>query len=354
MRARWATLAVVMAAGVALSGDNAYAQGMSCRQIAGELASAAPAANPASLQQAAVQRRQYSQVQAAMAAYGCSDLGGPFISPQCAPLKSQAAALAQSVNQLERAAKPAIDPARRAQLQAAYDGNCRTAPPPAAREQQRTQADPQPRGLFDALFNPRPAAPAAQTDNAPQYATNYDPFNDLEAEAKRRAAEAERAKAEKGQSGGRLPVCVRSCDGFFFPVNYQGAQDQYNDVCRASCPDAKAELYYMTPGADIETAVSARGAPYTALAAASAFKKSFDATCSCKRPSQAWGTALQSAEALIRKKGDIVVTDESSKRMAEPVNGLRGVNATSNQEDDRAADNETEIAKRQVRSISLR
>jgi hypothetical protein len=80
-------------------------------------------------------------------------------------------------------------------------------------------------------------------------------------------------------------VCVRTCDGFFFPVSYQTyashlAQDA--SVCQSSCA-APAELYvYRNPGQEIDQAISLNGTAYSDLPAAFKYRKEYITGCSCK------------------------------------------------------------------------
>ena len=80
-------------------------------------------------------------------------------------------------------------------------------------------------------------------------------------------------------------VCVRTCDGFFFPVSYQTyanrlAQDA--TVCQSSCA-APAELYvYRNPGQEIDQAISLTGTAYADLPAAFKYRKAYIKGCSCK------------------------------------------------------------------------
>ena len=82
-------------------------------------------------------------------------------------------------------------------------------------------------------------------------------------------------------------VCVRLCDGAFFPVSFSTLQNQFDrdqDVCQQKCA-APAELYYhpQNPGQGIEQAISHKTRqPYTTLRTAFRFKKEFVAGCSCK------------------------------------------------------------------------
>src|SRR5277367_5055980 len=81
--------------------------------------------------------------------------------------------------------------------------------------------------------------------------------------------------------GSRAAVCVRLCDGFYFPsVNTSGG----DEGCASQCPDAPTAFYSEPPGSDrIEDAVSLRGAPYSALSVANRYQTSFDGTCTCHR-----------------------------------------------------------------------
>ena len=80
-------------------------------------------------------------------------------------------------------------------------------------------------------------------------------------------------------------VCVRTCDGFFFPVSYQTyashlAQDA--SVCQSSCA-APAELYvYRNPGQEIDQAISLNGTAYSDLPVAFKYRKEYVTGCSCK------------------------------------------------------------------------
>jgi Protein of unknown function (DUF2865) len=122
---------------------------------------------------------------------------------------------------------------------------------------------------------------------------------------------------------GSYAVCVRTCDGSFFPVSYSGAgsrADSLEDVCRALCPNADMALYSFPFGGTIEEAVSASGEPYANLPNASRFEKTFDPNCACRRKGESWAEALADAEARYgHQKHDILVTPEKSAEMARPV-----------------------------------
>ena len=98
-------------------------------------------------------------------------------------------------------------------------------------------------------------------------------------------------------------VCVRACDGYYFPISYSTVQSRFADdarTCQRECPATAAELYtYRNPGEDIGQAVSLGGQSYSALPTAFQYRKEFSAACSCRRPGQSWADALKGADDFI-------------------------------------------------------
>ncbi len=123
------------------------------------------------------------------------------------------------------------------------------------------------------------------------------------------------------QSGTFRTVCVRTCDGAYFPVSFATVQARFADdekTCKALCPATEASLFaYRNPGEDINQAVSTTGQPYTALPNAFKFRNEFNPSCACKAAGQTWSDALKSVDdkAAVEQQGDIIVTEESAKKM---------------------------------------
>lgn len=139
------------------------------------------------------------------------------------------------------------------------------------------------------------------------------------------------------QSGTFRTVCVRTCDGAYFPVSFATVPARFPDdekTCKALCPAAEAVLYtHRNPGEDMNSAVSIGGQPYTALPTAFKFRSEFNPSCSCKAAGQTWADALKSADdkASAEQQGDIIVTEESARRMQQqrlnkgtPANAKKG------------------------------
>jgi hypothetical protein len=61
-------------------------------------------------------------------------------------------------------------------------------------------------------------------------------------------------------------LCVRTCDGFFFPISYSTVPGKFADdekVCRSMCPASEVALYsHRNPGEDVSQAVSISGRNY--------------------------------------------------------------------------------------------
>ena len=126
------------------------------------------------------------------------------------------------------------------------------------------------------------------------------------------------------QSGTYRTVCVRSCDGGYFPISFATVPGRFPDdekTCKALCPAAEANLYaYRNPGEDMSQAVSIGGQPYTSSPNAFRFRQEFNPSCSCKAAGQTWADALKAIDdkAAAEQQGDIIVTEESAKKMSRP------------------------------------
>jgi hypothetical protein len=212
----------------------------------------------------------------------------------CSPLRAQAGQYEVQIRQLEGGGG---NP-RRAQLLAALEQyGCLNAQP-----QQRgvIYAGPREPSLFDRLFGGENPGRGGDT------------FTDLPIDPE---------EDPKERLGGRMAICVRTCDGFYFPVNFQGigARDEYSQVCQSLCPAAETQVFFMPLGAEVDRAATRDGTPYMSLPAAKKFQQTRDPACFCKHPGQTWASAMKGVEDLVEtRKGDIVITEEQAQAMARP------------------------------------
>jgi len=135
-------------------------------------------------------------------------------------------------------------------------------------------------------------------------------------------------------SGTYHTVCVRACDGFYFPISYSTVPSRFADdarACQRQCPAAEVELYsFRNPGENMEQAVSVTGQPYTSLANAFRYRKEIIAGCSCRRPGQSWAEALKNADdPTTLESGDIVVTNQNAKALSQPKQPGKPTSATA-------------------------
>src|SRR6266513_1723974 len=126
------------------------------------------------------------------------------------------------------------------------------------------------------------------------------------------------------QSGTYRTVCVRTCDGVYFPLSFATVPARFPDderTCKNLCPAAEASLFsYRNPGEDMNQAVSINGQPYSSSPNAFRYRQEFNPSCACKAAGQTWSDALKTIDdrAAAAEQGDIIVTEESAKKMARP------------------------------------
>ncbi len=133
-------------------------------------------------------------------------------------------------------------------------------------------------------------------------------------------------------SGTYRTVCVRSCDGYYFPISFATVQSRFADderTCKNQCPAADANLYtYRNPGEDMNQAVSISGQPYTSLPAAFRYRQTFDPNCTCKANGETWSQALKHLDDKASlHQGDIIVTEDRAKKMSQPKPQKKGAAA---------------------------
>jgi len=136
--------------------------------------------------------------------------------------------------------------------------------------------------------------------------------------------------APAGPMGGTFrTICVRSCDGYYFPISFATSPDRFRDdeqSCQRMCPAAEVTLYtYHNPGEEVAQAVSLSGRLYTELPTAFSYRKALNPACSCRKPGESWADALKvngNDDTLV--PGDVVVTEKNAKQLSQPRIGADG------------------------------
>jgi hypothetical protein len=283
----------------------AQSQAIDCARLQQQLVLAN---NGGTEQFVAAARKQSMELQRT-AAYahqlGCDQPGGFFSAAppqQCGALNARLGQMRGNLTQLQIASR---GDSGRAELVARYNAYCRGGAQTAAVQPQQP---PRQRSFFESLFGggqeDRPPPPPANVPTDPALEDGTAQDDGINAH------------------GGSQAVCVRSCDGGFFPLPLSShhSADSLTEMCEALCPGAEVSVYTRNPDSEIKTAVSIHGTPYMDLPNALKFQKTFDATCSCRPPGKSWAEALVNAEAVLgnQRKGDIMVTPEKSAEMARP------------------------------------
>lgn len=80
-----------------------------------------------------------------------------------------------------------------------------------------------------------------------------------------------------GTLGSYRTLCVRLCDGYFFPISFAASELDFSrdqNRCEARCPGAAVRLYrHRVPGEESADMVSLAGEPYASLPTAFDYKK---------------------------------------------------------------------------------
>jgi hypothetical protein len=258
-------LAALVATFAAIPADAGPA---ACRQIERQLAGAGSQPRDARRYDRAIRAQQVElqKVQAQLANAGCSGFMSVLRS-QCGSLEATVRRMEANLGSLQQGRaglRTGPDAAERAQLLASYErSGCND-----GASEVRTSALPQPKrdrpALYDNLFG----------DATPQSTAAGTPPGEGSPQA---AGEPRRA------------LCVRTCDGYFFPIAYSTTEANFTSDqqrCEAACPGTDVELYYdRIPGDDGTAMMSGRtGAPYSALPSAFLYKKAGyqrPLTCGC-------------------------------------------------------------------------
>ncbi|MCB5176201.1 MULTISPECIES: DUF2865 domain-containing protein [Microvirga] len=282
---------LIAAAAFLVTGGVAIAQSPECQRFRAELAALERGGGQAQTAAMQAQRNELNRLLRYYRSIGCDRGPLGFLA---GPAPAECGAIAGQIRQLEagyarlaqQAAASGEVEFRRRQLQAAVQQTCSTE---------------QPRGFFESLFGPPRGQPQP---------------SEIMPEGQPIIADGEQSL------GGRQLVCVRTCDGSYFPLsNAPGGRQGADEMCQALCPGTETRAF-ASPGGDdgLNRAISvSTNQPYTSLANAFKFRKTFDESCACKKENESWAVVLRRAESMLeQRKGDVIVTAEKSEELSRP------------------------------------
>lgn len=301
--------ALALAAGSAVVAGPASAESAYCQGLRAQIAKAGTEGLAARYRAAAAkQRQEYGRLAAKARTLGCDRQQFLFFGdpppPQCDWINARLAALQGSISAYDQGAS---DDSQRQALMARYEVECR--------DPHIVTRDQAPANFFEELFGVRPPNPTTGLRETPLGPPENEQTETLEDEGE---------KADERPRGGSMAICVRECDGGFFPITYSARSadlDDLNALCKAMCPGAEAKLYTQSQWKGLESAISVDGEPYADHPNAYKFQKTYDAACGCKPKDRTWAEALAEAERILaeRNKKDQMVTAEQAEQMSRPI-----------------------------------
>jgi len=250
-------------------GLQAHGQGVDCVQLQQQIAQAEHGGGSRYAAAARRQAAELARTQAYAHQLGCDGFSFFGANPQCGALNSHIGQMQANLGQLQSAGGGA-----RGELVARFNAYCRGQPQP-----------PRSRGFFESLFGsgqeePRQGpVPEGPPGEQPPGATD----------------------GGVGAHGGSQAVCVRSCDGGFFPLGISARRggESLTEMCQALCPGTETAVFTRSPDSDIKSAVGLDGKPYMDLPNALKFQKNYSSACSCRQPGKSWAETLANAEEVL-------------------------------------------------------
>lgn len=90
--------------------------------------------------------------------------------------------------------------------------------------------------------------------------------------------------------GGMRTLCVRTCDGFYFPITSSASEGRFEkdaETCRSLCPASDTRLFYHSnsnPDADEIFSADSKREPYAKMSYAFKYREGMVPQCGCGRP----------------------------------------------------------------------
>ena len=92
-------------------------------------------------------------------------------------------------------------------------------------------------------------------------------------------------RPKKAVSASYRTLCVRLCDGFYFPISYSTRREHFAvdaSQCERQCPSRSRLFVYRNPGEEIEDMRDLDGHPYRSLPTALVYRTQYVADCTCR------------------------------------------------------------------------
>lgn len=133
-------------------------------------------------------------------------------------------------------------------------------------------------GFFSSLFG-------GGSSNSYSGRSRYDTYNSGRSSYGSGESWGESYSPYAGSYGRYRTLCVRTCDGYYFPISFSASRSGLaRDAkrCEASCGAPAKLFYHRNPGADVEHMVSLDGERYAMMENAFRYREEYVQDCRCK------------------------------------------------------------------------
>ncbi|MEE9375338.1 MAG: DUF2865 domain-containing protein [Rhizobiaceae bacterium] len=290
---KWLMMGMALFALVSLVPESATAQSASCTRLKHQLASLGRGSSGGSAKYrraAKAQQRQISSVQSKLSSFGCRAKKRFFSKskhPACRNLRSTLSKMKRNLRSLQRKSGGSgrnTSKTRRSILRSMKRNRCGKKDTRVA-SVRRTSILEQ---IFGNTKNKHRRQKAARERTALRLENKR-----LRKKQRRRNSKSDFARLRTTEDQLRnykyntvRTMCVRTCDGYFFPVSFSTNKKSIasdSGACNNLCPGTEMKLYYhKTASQTAEQMISTEdGEPYTSLPTAFAYQKSYNPSCSC-------------------------------------------------------------------------
>ncbi|TYC63396.1 DUF2865 domain-containing protein [Rhodobacterales bacterium] len=288
------------------------ARAASCEALTAELrrlGSASPARSPAAQKWSTAKQQQQGAISAAerdARYFGCEGSAGSNCKAINGKLKRMKANLAAINRQLAKAGGGSTRQAQRiAKVRASLARQKCDARTGRQARSSGTESSAEQQSLLQRLFGKEPRPDKSSTGRRTREIATTRPSRSTGRSPRRLSL----------PSGGTFrTLCVRACDGYFFPVSFSAGKDQFvNDAARCSeiCPAAETELYvYRNPGGNQSEMMSMSGMLYSEEPFAYRYRSELVDGCSCRATREA--TTRSAWQEVTAARGGVFFADISA------------------------------------------
>lgn len=267
--------AIALAAALAAAGP-ALAQSTACLRLANELAAIdsgggfnGPASPRYRQYEAAIrdQKAQIGKTQRAARQNGCATGSRSNICRRIAGSLAQMNSNLRELEQTLRQLAPRKGGAARQRLAIVAEMDRNGCQIRVRGTEASLRAEPRRRSLLEQIFGVR----TYTADGGRSTGYQYEPDNSL-----------------TSRYGTFRTLCVRTCDGYYFPISFSTVPDRFAEdeaTCEAMCPGQNVELFFHAmPAQDSEDMISYRtDEPYASMSTAFNYRKEVKEECACRQ-----------------------------------------------------------------------